>query len=100
MLALERRPAEASARRRFLQVRKQSYARVVASYRAFFEGALDARGVRALATLAMAIADGLFIAREIEGDDLDFEAAFELSASALLGAADHLAARKGSRKAS
>jgi AcrR family transcriptional regulator len=101
MLALQRRPWEPSARRRFLEVREQTFARVVASYRAFFAGALDARGARALATLAMAIADGLFIAREIEGDALDFEAAFQLCAPALLGAADHLAARKRrSRRAS
>jgi AcrR family transcriptional regulator len=96
MLALERRPEEASARTRFLQVRKLSYERVVASYAAFFEGELDEKDVRALATLAMAAADGLFIAREIDGDARSFAASFELLGAALLGAADHLA-RGGAR---
>jgi AcrR family transcriptional regulator len=98
MLALERRPEEASARTLFLQVREQAYKRMVAAYEAFFEGRLDGDGVRALATLAMAAADGLFVAREIDGA-LDFEGSFALLSAALLGAADHLESRSGrSRK--
>ena len=93
MLALERRPEEPTARSLFLQVREQSYKQIVASYEAFFEGELDAKSVRALATLAMAAADGLFIAREIDGDERGFEASFELLGTALLGAAEHLKSR-------
>jgi AcrR family transcriptional regulator len=93
MLALERRPKEASARKLFLRVRAEAYRRTVASYAAFFEGRLDKAGVRALATLTMAAADGLFIAHEIDRDDVNFEAAFGLLAAALLGASEHLRPR-------
>ncbi len=93
MLALERRPEELTARRLFLQVRAQAYKRLVASYETLFGDELDKAGVRALATLMMAAADGLFIAREIGDSDAQFEASFELLASAILGAADHLAFR-------
>ncbi|MGH9885471.1 MAG: TetR/AcrR family transcriptional regulator, partial [bacterium] len=88
MLALERRPEEATARTLFLQVREQSYKQLVTSYETFFEE-LDAKAVRALATLTMAAADGLFIRREVDGDSRAFEASFELLGAALLGAAGH-----------
>ena len=93
MLALERRPREASARKLFLKVRAEAYRRTVASYEEYFERRLDKAGVRALATLTIAAADGLFIAHEIDRDDVNFEAAFELLAAALLGASDHLRSR-------
>jgi len=93
MLALERRPKEATARNLFLQVREQAFDKVVASYAAFFDGELDAAGVRSLATLAMAATDGLFIAREVGGDSIDFDEQFDLLAAALLGAAKHLSSR-------
>jgi AcrR family transcriptional regulator len=80
MLALERRPEEATARTLFLQVRQQSYAQLVASFEALFEGEVDAKGVRALATLTMAAADGLFIAREVDLDAQTFNASFSCSA--------------------
>jgi AcrR family transcriptional regulator len=99
MLSLERRPEEASARTLFLQVREQSYKQMVASYATFFAGELDAADVRKLATLTMAAADGLFIAREVNSDARAFEDSFELLGTALLGAADHLRSRSGrSRK--
>jgi hypothetical protein len=41
----------------------------------------------------MAAADGLFIAHEIDRDDVNFEAAFELLSVALLGAGEHLRSR-------
>jgi AcrR family transcriptional regulator len=93
MLSLERRPEEASARTLFLKVREQTFVQLVASYEAFFAGELDAASVRKLATLAMAAADGLFIAREVSGDERAFEASFELLGSALLGAAAQLESR-------
>ena len=93
MLSLERRPAEASARTLFLQVREQAWKQMVASYESFFAGELDSAGVRKLATLTMAAADGLFIAREVTGDARAFEASFELLGVALLGAAEHLKPR-------
>ena len=93
MLALERRPEEASARKLFLKTREEAFRRIIASYEAVFGPQLDKAGVRALATLTMAAADGLFIAHEIDRDDVNFEAAFELLAAALVGASEHLRSR-------
>ena len=96
MLALERRPEEASARTRFLEVRALTMERMTAAYAALFPE-LDGRGVRSLATLTMAAADGLFIARELD-PALDLGAHFELVAAGLLATADELtprAARSG-----
>jgi AcrR family transcriptional regulator len=95
MLGLERRPKEATARNLFLQVREEAYKRIVAHYAGFFEGELDEDGVRSLATLAMAGTDGLFIAREVNPERIDFDAQFELLAAALLGAAKYLGSRSG-----
>jgi AcrR family transcriptional regulator len=92
MLSLERRPEEATARTMFLSVREQAYQGIVAQYQAFFAGEIEARAVRSLATLAMAAADGLFIAHEID-EAVDLEESFELLAAALLGAAAHLRSR-------
>jgi AcrR family transcriptional regulator len=92
MLALERRPEEATARTMFLQVREQALEGIVASYEVFFGGELDAREVRSLATLAMAAADGLFIANQVD-ESVDLTASFELVAAAILGAAEHIRAR-------
>nr|AMK59591.1 transcriptional regulatory protein [uncultured bacterium UPO76] len=98
MLSLEHRPDEATARTRFLQAREQAYEQLVASYEAHFGGTLGAPAVRALATLTMAAADGLFIAHEVDAN-VDLGASFDLLAAAILGAADHLIARrKRSRK--
>jgi AcrR family transcriptional regulator len=98
MLALERRPEEATARTMFLQVREQAHRGIATSYQAYFAGELDARAIRSLATLTMAAADGLFIAHEVD-EGVDLGASFELLASAVLGAADQLRSRsKRSRK--
>ena len=70
-------------------MREQAYEGIVASYETFFGGTVDANGVRSLATLTMAAADGLFVAHEIDGD-VD---AFELLAAAILGAAEKLRSR-------
>jgi hypothetical protein len=73
---------------------------MVARYEAFFAGEIDATGVRELATLSMATADGLFIAYEVNRDTRACEASFELLARAPLGAANDLRSRSDrSRKA-
>jgi AcrR family transcriptional regulator len=98
MLALERRPEEPSARTMFLRTRDEAHRRTVASYRELF-GELDAAAVRDLATFTMAMADGLFVAKEIDGDAVDLLGQFETLSAAVLAAADHLATRsKHSRK--
>jgi hypothetical protein len=76
----------------FLQVRERAYKGMLASYETFFAGELDAADVRALATLTMAAADGLFIAHEVEPASVDLDDAFQLLAEALLGAAKSLGA--------
>ena len=92
MLALERRPEEATARTMFLQVREQAHKGIVAAYEAYFAGEIDARAVRSLATLTMAAADGLFIAHEVD-EGVDLGESFELLAGAILGAAARIRSR-------
>jgi AcrR family transcriptional regulator len=92
MLTLERRPEQPAARALFLQVRAETQRRAEDSYRRLFPE-LDAAGISQLASLTMAAADGLFIAREVDGDAFDHFASFETLAAAVLGAAEHLAAR-------
>jgi len=100
MLGLERRPEEPTARNLFLQVREQAFNRVIALYAHLFDGELDDAAVKSLATLAMAGTDGVFIARELNPERVDFDAQFELLGVSLLAAAKHLASRSDrSRKA-
>lgn len=83
MLALEHRPAEPTARTRFLQVREITRERVANAFRLLAPDLPDA-SVRALTTYAIAGADGLFIAREIGGDGVDLIALFEFHARVLI----------------
>jgi hypothetical protein len=55
---------------------------------------LDDAAVYALATYAIAGADGLFVAKEIEGDSMDVGALFEMHARALYGTAVRLIEEK------
>ncbi|MFJ4653156.1 hypothetical protein ACIP5Y_17985 [Nocardia sp. NPDC088792] len=91
MLALERRPEEPSARTMFLQVRAQAITRMSEAIREFAPE-LDDQGVHLLVTYGMAVADGLFIAKEIGGDSVDLLRLFDLHALLVLDAADHLIA--------
>lgn len=93
MLALERRPQEATARNLFLQVRDQAFEQLVATYSAYFAGELGPKDVRRVARLAMAAADGLFIAREVDPAGVDFEGSFVLLAKALLAVGADLSHR-------
>src|ERR1700738_3600014 len=93
MLALERRPVEPRAREMFLRVRADAHARLRAAI-SQFAPELDDAGVYALATYAIAGADGLFVAKEIEGDSMDVGALFEMHARALYGTAVRLIAEK------
>lgn len=89
MLTLERRAEEPTARRRFLAVREEALNRTISTFAKLFPD-LDDVALRRLGTFAMATADGLFIANEVDGDGADTLAAFELLAAALYGAARHL----------
>ncbi|HJP76470.1 MAG TPA: TetR/AcrR family transcriptional regulator [Pseudonocardiaceae bacterium] len=85
MLTLERRPEEPSARAVFLRVRGIFRDRIVTVLREFAPH-LDDESVGLLATYAMAGADGLFIAKEIDGDRVDLLRLFRLHAQVILDA--------------
>jgi AcrR family transcriptional regulator len=87
MLILERRPTEPTARARFIAARQATSARVGELYRLYFVD-LDDDAIDALVTLTMALADGLFVASEV--GDVALDQAFDLMATALLGAAEQL----------
>lgn len=89
MLALERRGEEPTARRRFLSVREEALRRTIAAFGRLFPG-LDSTALHHLGTFAMATADGLFIAQEIDGDAADTVAVFELLGIAIKSAATYL----------
>ncbi|MFB7226896.1 MULTISPECIES: TetR/AcrR family transcriptional regulator [Streptomyces] len=92
MLALEHRPAEPRGRTVFLQVRDIARAKIAEMARALVPD-LDEKSVHALTTYAVAGADGLFVQREINGDDVDLVAMFELHAQLVYEAAMRMAAR-------
>lgn len=92
MLALERRPEEPSARKMFLRTRAEALRRTVVAYRQQFPD-LDDNSARQLAVFTMAVADGLFIAHEIDGDAVDILGQFKALAVAVIAAADHLTTR-------
>src|SRR5690349_4360519 len=83
VVALERRPTEPTARAKFLQVRQTAYERVAEACRELAPELSEA-SVRHLTIYALAGADGLFIAREIGGDDVDLITLFELHARTLM----------------
>ena len=93
MLSLERRPVEPRAREVFLRVREDAHARLRAAISSFAPE-LDAATVNALATYAIAGADGLFIAHEIDGDAMDVGALFEMHARAVYGTAARMIEKK------
>lgn len=90
MLALERRPQEPRGRTVFLQVREIARQRISDSFRTLMPD-LDEDAVRTLTTYAIAGADGLFVQREITGDDIDLVAMFELHARLIHDAALRMA---------
>jgi len=85
MLALERRPSEATARTKFLEIREIARNRVEGALRALAPS-LPEESVRRLGTYVIAGADGLFIAHEIDGDTQDLVAMSELHAHAVFAA--------------
>jgi AcrR family transcriptional regulator len=90
MLTLERRPEEPTARTRFLQVREITRVRVAEAIHELVPELPDA-SVRLLTTYALAGADGLFVAREIGGDEVNLVELFELHARVLVDAASRMA---------
>ena len=83
LLGQEQRPAGHEI---YLNTRQVEFERFAALIRDA-DPSLSERGVNLVATYAIAGADGLFLAREIGGDDVDFVALFELHARLVFGAA-------------
>ena len=92
MLALERRPEEPRARTMFLQVRDHAHRQLTDNFRDLMPDLTD-DDVRQLAIYAMAGADGLFIAKEISGDAVDFIAMFEMHGRAVYDIAQRMLAK-------
>jgi AcrR family transcriptional regulator len=97
MLALERRPVEPRARAMFIQARAQTYDELAVTLGDLTPGLTDAQ-IHQLVTYAIAGADGLFVAKEIGGDAVDFIELFELHARALYDAALRMLSENGGAK--
>lgn len=98
MLTLERRPRELAARRLFLDVRRRSLDDAVAHYRRVHGAELTPGDARHLAMVGMALADGLFVAGEVEGEDLPADRLHELAGVAMHAVARHLVAERAGRR--
>ena len=81
-------PEEPTARGRYVEARRVTASRVAGFYTNYFAH-LDGDAIQSLVTLTMALADGLFIASEVDSVALDD--AFDIMASAILATADRLA---------
>jgi hypothetical protein len=87
LLILERRPEEPTARRKFLEVRRVASDRARGLYAGIFPD-LDGEQIDQLVMLSIALADGLFVAQEVE--EVQLAPAFDLLATAILGAANEM----------
>ncbi|NEB03486.1 TetR/AcrR family transcriptional regulator [Streptomyces sp. SID13726] len=94
MLALERRPTEPRGRTVFLQVRDIAGQKIAEAIADLFPG-LDENAVRMLTTYTIAGADGLFVHREIHGEEVDLVALFEFHARLVHDAAARMAPGDG-----
>lgn len=94
MLAMERRPVEASARTMFIQVRTQAFAQLL-EFIADAMPELDEADAHQLAMTTLAGADGLFIAKEIGGDAVDLLALMALHGRSMYDVACRMVSEKG-----
>ncbi len=88
MLVLERRPDEPTARAKYIEAREVTLARTALAYTAVFPD-LHPEAIGELAMLTIALADGLFIANQVEG--ISLERAFDLIATTIQATAARLA---------
>ena len=95
MLALERRPKRPRPGKMFLRARADALRGTVAVYRGLFPRVEPA--VRQLASFTVAMADGLFVSRKIDGDAVDVLGHFETLGIGVFAVADHLAAGRDHR---
>lgn len=87
MLILERRPDEPTARAKYVATREVTLARTARLYAVTFPD-LDEAAIDRLAMLTIALADGLFIASQVEGGPLDD--GFDLLATTISATAERL----------
>ena len=93
LLGQEQRPAGHEIHLNTRQVEFERFAALIRDA----DPSLSERGVNLVATYAIAGADGLFLAREIGGDDVDFVALFEPT-RALFSGGDRDHRRRRARK--
>ncbi|CAJ1500122.1 MULTISPECIES: TetR/AcrR family transcriptional regulator [Mycobacteriaceae] len=86
MLALERRPIEARARAMFIQARTQTAVALTQTLGELTPGLTETQ-MRQLVTYAIAGADGLFIANEVDEQAIDLIEMFDMHANALYSTA-------------
>ncbi|WP_125078669.1 TetR/AcrR family transcriptional regulator [Mycobacterium sp. P7213] len=86
MLALERRPIEARARAMFIQARTQTAVALTQTLSKLTPGLTETQ-MRQLVTYAIAGADGLFIADEVDDQAVDLIEMFDMHANALYSTA-------------
>ena len=86
MLALERRPIEARARAMFIQARTQTAVALTQTLGELTPGLTETQ-MRQLVTYAIAGADGLFIANEVDDQAMDLIEMFDMHAHALYSTA-------------
>ncbi|MEB3021120.1 TetR/AcrR family transcriptional regulator [[Mycobacterium] crassicus] len=89
MLALERRPIEARARAMFIQARTQTAVALTETLSELTPGLTETQ-MRQLVTYAIAGADGLFIANEVDDQAVDLIEMFNMHANALYSTAVRL----------
>lgn len=89
MLALERRPTETRGKEVFLQVRQTAREKIAEVIKELMPN-LAPTDVHTLAAYAVAGADGLFVQREIDGNDLDLVHMFQFHARLVFDAAQRL----------
>lgn len=86
MLALERRPIEAQARAMFIAARTQTAVALTQALSEVVPGLTETQ-MRQLVTYAIAGADGLLIANEVDEGDVDLIEMFDMHANALYSTA-------------
>ncbi len=96
MLALERRPIEARARAMFIHARTQTAVALTQTLGELTPGLTETQ-MRQLVTYAIAGADGLFIANEVDDDAIDLIEMFDMHANALYSTALRLLSENAGR---
>lgn len=93
MLALEKRPEEPAARKMFREVRANALKNSKKTYQGLLPD-LDTDDIDAIARYSIALADGMFVAKQTGDETSDIANQYDLHAAALLGIINHLRNKK------